>query len=63
MLLLRNCLEKQRAIFEAYEVFPAAMIDGILKQLRGMQDRTLRADIINKPEEVAALVKKYFHCG
>lgn len=58
-----DCLEKQRAIFEAYEVFPAAMIDGILKQLRGMQDRTLRADIINKPEEVAALVKKYFHCG
>lgn len=58
-----DCLEKQRTIYQAYNVFPAAMIDGILKQLRDTHDRTLRADIHDKPEEIAILVKKYFHCG
>ena len=39
------------------------MIDGIIKQRRSFGDKTLRADIENKPEEIQKLVDKYFHCG
>ena len=38
------CLQKQRAIFEEYNVFSPAMIDGIITKLRGHEDTTLRAD-------------------
>lgn len=58
-----DCLEKQRAAFEASGVFSPAMIDGIVAQLRAFNDRTLRADIQDKPEEIKKLVETYFHCG
>ena len=58
-----DCLEKQRATYEEHGVFSAAMIDGIIAQLRGFNDRTLRADIANDQEQIATLVQKYFHCG
>ena len=57
------CLEKQRDIFEKHHVFSPAMIDGIIRKLRSYDDRTLRADIDGKQEEMLELVKKYFHCG
>ena len=58
-----DCLEKQRAVFEEYGVFSPAMIDGIIRELRAFGDRTLRADISNDEQKIAALVKTYFHCG
>ena len=58
-----DCLERQRAIFEARGVFSPAMIDGILKSLRSFDDRTLRQDIGNDREQMLALVHRYFHCG
>lgn len=58
-----DCLEQQRAYFEQYHVFSPSMIDGILRKLRGYDDRTLRADIADNQEEMLALVKRYFHCG
>lgn len=58
-----DCLEKQRAIFEQYNVFSPAMIDGIIAELRAFNDRTLRQDVMRDNKAVAALVKKYFHCG
>lgn len=57
-----ECLEKQRAIFEEYDVFSPVMIDGIIRELKSHNDRTLRADIINNSEAVTALVKKFYHC-
>jgi glutamine synthetase len=58
-----DCLERQRAVFEQYNVFSPAMIDGIIKRLRSYDDRTLRADIGDNREEMLALVQRYFHCG
>ena len=58
-----DCLEKQRAYFEKYNVFSPAMIDGILAKLRSYNDSTLRKDLENDPEGVLNLVKRYFHCG
>lgn len=56
-------LQQQRAIFEKYNVFSPAMIDGIIKKLKSYNDATLRADLQNNPEGMKELVKAYFHCG
>ena len=58
-----DCLEKQRAFFEKYNVFSPAMIDGIITKLRAYNDSTLRSDIKDKPIEMMELVEEYFHCG
>ena len=57
------CLESQRAVFEKYNVFSAAMIDGIIRRLRSYEDGHLRAEIGEDREQMLALVKRYFHCG
>jgi glutamine synthetase len=58
-----DCLERQRAIFEQYNVFSPAMIDGIVKRLRSYGDKTLRQEIDGNQEEMLKLVNRYFHCG
>jgi glutamine synthetase len=58
-----DCLECQRNVFEEYNVFSPAMIDGIIRKLRSYKDRTLRADIGDDREQMLALVEHYFHCG
>ena len=58
-----DCLQKQRTVFEQYNVFSPAMIDGIISRLRSYNAATLRKDIQDKPEEMLALVSKFFHCG
>ena len=58
-----DCLQKQRTVFEQYNVFSPAMIDGIISRLRSYNDATLRKDIQDKPEEMLALVSKFFNCG
>ena len=57
------CLEGQRAVFEEYNVFSPAMIDGIIKKLRSYEDASLRAQIENDRDEMLKLVNRYFHCG
>ena len=47
-----DCLQKQRTVFEQYNVFSPAMIDGIISRLRSYNDATLRKDIQDKPEEM-----------
>ncbi len=58
-----DCLEKQRSVFEERGIFSKSMIDGIINQLRAFNDRTLRHDIENNPEEIQHMVETYFHCG
>lgn len=58
-----DCLERQRAVYEAKGVFSKAMIDGIISQLRAYDDRTLRRDIENNHDAIKQLVQNYFHCG
>lgn len=58
-----DCLDKQRAVYEARGVFSPAMIDGIIARLRAYNDSTLRADIGSDQEKMLALVAQYFHCG
>lgn len=58
-----DCLENQRAYYEAAGVFSPRAIDGTISHLRSFEDRTLRKDISGDPKRIAALVEKYFHCG
>ena len=58
-----DCLEQQRAIFEAHHVFSPAMIDGIIRRLRAYGDRTLRQEIADDQQAMLNLVHRYFHCG
>ena len=58
-----DCLEKQRAIFEKYNVFSPSMIDGIISKLKSYDDKTLRQDIGDDQDQMIKLVYRYFHCG
>lgn len=56
-------LEEQRTVYEAHGVFSPKMIDAIIHELRGFNDRTLRRDTRSNNRELAHLVERYFHCG
>ncbi|MDR1056371.1 MAG: glutamine synthetase family protein [Prevotellaceae bacterium] len=56
-------LEQQRAVYEQYNVFSPAMIDGIIKMLKSYHDTNLRANVMNNTEAMIELVNKYFYCG
>ncbi len=58
-----ECLEAQRAVFEAEGVFSPTMIDGVCARLRAFDDQHLRAEMECSPKDLRALVKQFFHCG
>lgn len=58
-----DCLSAQRDVFERFNVFSPAMIDGIIAKLRSYGDRTLRKDIEGDQQAMLKLVNTYFHCG
>lgn len=58
-----KALEADRATFEAYDIFPQQMIDGIIKQLKQYRDKNLRSEIGQNRQEMLDLVNKYWHCG
>lgn len=58
-----KALEADRATFEAYDIFPPQMIDGIIKQLKQYRDKNLRFEIGQNRQEMLDLVNKYWHCG
>lgn len=56
-------LEQMRAIFEAADVFPATMLDGIIANLRSFNDKNIAEEVRRNPGLMGDLVKKHFHCG
>jgi len=58
-----DLLEKDRAVYEQDGIFAPQLIDGILKELRAFNDRTLRAEIGKDSEKTLALVERFIHCG
>ena len=58
-----DVLEKDRAIYEDKGIFDPRLIDGILKDLRSFNDRTLRKDIGNNSEKILELVETFVNCG
>lgn len=58
-----DCLEKQRKIFEEYDVFPHKIIDGVIQKLRSYLDADLRDRLKDNEKELLKLVNTYLHCG
>jgi glutamine synthetase len=56
-------LDQQRAIYEKYNVFPASIIDGIIKDLKKFEDKNIREDLEKNPEKLMEWVHKYYYCG
>ena len=56
-------LDKQRKIYERHGVFPAHIIDGIIKDLKKFEDKDIRKELENNPNKMMELVQKYYHCG
>lgn len=56
-------LNKFRHIYEANGVFPPALIDGIINQLKSFDDLHLSERLFGDGDALLALVKKYLHCG
>lgn len=56
-------LEKARCVFEEFDVFPPAVIDGIIKKLNSFNDNSLRKELTGNNEATLDLVHKFWHCG
>lgn len=57
-----DCLEKQRAIFEANGVFPKKKIDHVIKNLKAYNDEFLNQEIYGNVDAIKVLVETYLHC-
>ena len=57
------CLDAQRSVYEAKNIFTPAMINGIMPGLKAYNDSTLRADLGTNEQAILEIVEKYFHCG
>ena len=57
-----EALQKQRAVFEKYNVFSPSMIDGIIANLKQFNDQNLRKELEGNQAGVLELVRKHFHC-
>jgi glutamine synthetase len=56
-------LKEQRDVYAKFNVFPDAIIDGILKNLEAFNDANIREELGNDEDKILALVRKYIHCG
>ncbi len=56
-----DVLEEKRAIFEADDIFPPALIDSTIEQLRNFQDKGLSERIYAKEKEIRAIVEEFIH--
>jgi glutamine synthetase len=58
-----ECLLAQRDVFEKDGVFPAGVIDNVVKRLKAYDDKGLSEKLYNKQEEIGALVRQFLHCS
>jgi len=58
-----DILERDRKVYEEKGIFHPGLIDGILKDLRAFNDRTLRKDIGNDSQKILELVETFVDCG
>ena len=56
-------LDNQREIYERHDVFPASIIDGIIKDLKKFNDKDIRQELENNPNKMMEIVRNYYYCG
>ena len=54
-------LDKQREIYERHGVFPAQIIDDLIKELKKFNDKDIRKELKNNPEKIMEMVQKYYY--
>ena len=58
-----ECLDSQRDIYMAHDVFSPAMIDGIIASLKNVENAETIRKARTDNELMRELVDKYFYCG
>ena len=58
-----DCLSKDRIIYERDGVFPEDVVDGLIKMLKGYNDKDLSEKYYGKADEINKLVNEHFHCA
>ena len=58
-----SSLNDQKQHYLKYGVFTEGTIEGIVKYHKSFNDKNLREELKDKPEELLKMVQKYFHCG
>lgn len=58
-----ECLKRDRARYEEENVFPAGLIDSIVKNLQAYDDLNLSEKMFGNADSLHSLVNKYQHCG
>jgi glutamine synthetase len=58
-----ECLDRDRARFEEGGVFPAGLLDSIIKNLKAYDDLNLSEKLFGNADSLKALVNRHLHCG
>jgi glutamine synthetase len=58
-----GALESERAMFEADDVFPSALVDALLDRLRAYDDATLMKKLAKDDDARDELVQRHWHVG
>jgi glutamine synthetase len=58
-----DALESERAMFEADDVFPSALVDALLDRLRAYDDATLMKKLAKDDDARDELVQRHWHVG
>ena len=56
-------LLKDRALYEKYDIFPSAIIEGTAASLMKFEDKNLSERLFGDGEALSRLVKQHLHCG
>lgn len=57
------CLKRDRARYEEGNVFPAGLIDGLVRTLEAYDDLNMSEKLYGNADSLRALVNKFQHCG
>jgi glutamine synthetase len=58
-----DCLLRDRAIYERDGVFPAGLVDSLVKGLKAYDDLNMSERIFGNADSLKQLVNRYLHCG
>jgi glutamine synthetase len=58
-----DCLARDRARYEEDGVFPAGLLDSIIKSLKAYDDLNLSEKIFGNADSLKQLVNRHLHCG
>lgn len=58
-----DCLERDRHFYEKEGIFPAQILDGVIKELRNYNDKDLSEKLFGNADALKDLVQEFLHCG